>query len=189
MITDNEIKKALECCWHNNECIGNECPFFEPINDCTQLMAMEAIDLLNRKDAEIEKLEIELKAMRGAANSYKAEVERLQKEVEQFADIGKMGSEKKMVYFPFPIDCEKCPKATDIGVCEELDLLYNGEHPKYTRAQDWEFMCDTCPYEVHGRKYREEDDKDFIGKTLFFTEEEAERALNESYSDERIYKA
>ncbi len=97
--------------------------------------------------------------------------------------------EKKMVYFPFPIDCEKCPKATDIGVCEELDLLYNGEHPKYTRAQDWEFMCDTCPYEVHGRKYREEDDKDFIGKTLFFTEEEAEKALKEGYGDDRIYKA
>lgn len=97
--------------------------------------------------------------------------------------------EKKMVYFPFPIDCEKCPKATDIGVCEELDLLYDGKHPKYTKTQDWEFMCDTCPYEVHEREYREEDDKDFIGKTMFFAKEEAERALKEGYSDDRIYKA
>jgi hypothetical protein len=101
----------------------------------------------------------------------------------------RLSKEGKMVYFPFPIDCEKCPKATDIGVCEELDLLYNGEHPKYTRAQDWEFMCDTCPYEVQGRKYREEDDKDSIGKTMFFTKEEAETALKEGYSDDRIYRA
>ena len=97
--------------------------------------------------------------------------------------------EEKMVYFPFPIDCEKCPKATDNGVCEDLNLLYDGEHPKYTKTQDWEFMCDNCPHEVHGRKYREEYDKDFIGKTMFFTEEEAEKALKEGYSDDRIYRA
>ena len=35
------------------------------------------LDLINRLKAENEKLNIELKAMRGAANSYKAEVERL----------------------------------------------------------------------------------------------------------------
>lgn len=96
--------------------------------------------------------------------------------------------EEKMVYFPFPIDCEKCPKATDIGVCEGLNLLYDGKHPKYTKTQDWEFMCDNCPHEVHGRKYREEDDKDYVGKTMFFTEEEADKALKEGYSDERIYR-
>ena len=36
-------------------------------------------DLINRQKAEIEKLNIELKAMRGSANFYKAEVERLEK--------------------------------------------------------------------------------------------------------------
>lgn len=97
---------------------------------------------------------------------------------------------KNMVYFPFPIDCEKCSKVIkEIGVCEGLSLLYDGKHPKYTKTQDWEFMCDNCPHEVHGRKYREEDDKDFIGKTMFFTEEEAEKALKEGYSDDRIYRA
>jgi uncharacterized coiled-coil DUF342 family protein len=37
----------------------------------------DTIALINRQKAEIERLETELKAMRGAANSYKAEVERL----------------------------------------------------------------------------------------------------------------
>lgn len=98
--------------------------------------------------------------------------------------------EEKMVYFPFPIDCEKCSKAIkEMGVCEGLNLLYDGKHPKYTKTQDWEFMCDTCPHEVHGRKYREKDDKDYVGKTMFFSEEEAEKALKEGYSDERIYRA
>ncbi|MBE6618396.1 MAG: hypothetical protein E7626_01265 [Ruminococcaceae bacterium] len=55
-MTDNEIIKALECCWHENECIGDECPLFKPINDCTQLMAMEALDLINRQRAEIKAL-------------------------------------------------------------------------------------------------------------------------------------
>lgn len=34
-------------------------------------------EIINRQKAEIEKLNIELKAMRGSANSYKAEIERL----------------------------------------------------------------------------------------------------------------
>ena len=48
MMTDKDIIKALECCWHEKECIGNECPLFKPINDCAPLIAMEALDLINR---------------------------------------------------------------------------------------------------------------------------------------------
>ena len=55
-MTDNEIIKALECCWHEKECIGDECPLFKPINDCAPLIAMEALDLINRQKAEIERL-------------------------------------------------------------------------------------------------------------------------------------
>lgn len=68
-IPENNVKKALEC-----------------LAGGGVTLAEEALDLINRKDAEIAELqrknielEIELKAMRGAANSYKAEVERLQK--------------------------------------------------------------------------------------------------------------
>ena len=98
-MTDNEIIKALECCANNpNECVcyENKCPLFG--QKCIDVLSKNALDLINRQKAEIEaliagqetlqkyrdeeinRLEIELKAMRGAANSYKAEVERLQKE-------------------------------------------------------------------------------------------------------------
>lgn len=39
-----------------------------------------ALDLINRQQAEIERLNIDLKAMRGAANSYKAHYEDLKSE-------------------------------------------------------------------------------------------------------------
>ena len=86
--------------------------------------------------------------------------------------------EEKMVYFPFPIDCANCSKVTEIGVCEELDLLYAGKHPKYSKEQDWDFMCANCPHEVTQRKYEESDEKR-IGKTVFLTKEEAETKLKE----------
>ncbi len=91
--------------------------------------------------------------------------------------------EKKMVYFPFPIECEDCSKViADIGVCKELDLLYAGKHQKYSKEQDWEFMCENCPQGVSEREYEESDEK-HIGKTVFLTKEEAETKLKELNKD------
>ena len=74
-MTDEDIIKALECCI-KNDC--DNCPFdsLRNFRDCLKGF----LDLINRQKAENEKLNIELKAMRGAANSYKAEVERLREE-------------------------------------------------------------------------------------------------------------
>ena len=108
-MTDNEIIKALECCIADNATRCGECAYCGTVGCCFKMMMPDALDLIKRKDAEIKKkdteidilirkkealkdeiselqrknsdLEIELKAMRGAANSYKAEVERL-KEIE-----------------------------------------------------------------------------------------------------------
>lgn len=75
-MTDKEIKKALECCvegkcqlcpLYDNDTIADNCP--------TGVLRL-CRDLINRKQAENENLNIELQAMRNAANSYKAEVER-----------------------------------------------------------------------------------------------------------------
>lgn len=66
--TDEEIIKALECCIKSEtleDCLKSKCPFSK---EC---------DLINRQKAEYENLDTKLKAMRGAANSYKAENERL----------------------------------------------------------------------------------------------------------------
>lgn len=75
-MTDNEIIKALECCSIKN-CIACTLEF---IPKCRETIITYAIALINRQKAEAERLDIELKAMRGAANAYKAEGERLAKE-------------------------------------------------------------------------------------------------------------
>lgn len=54
-----------------------------------------ALDLINRKDAEIERLQQNLKEAHIDIKEHRAEIERLRKENNQFADIGKMYSEIK----------------------------------------------------------------------------------------------
>lgn len=81
-MTDNEIIKALEV--HTTSgAFCDECPikakkYAMVGSPCIILLIGEAKDLINRQRAEIKRLEIELKAMRGAANSFKADVKRLQ---------------------------------------------------------------------------------------------------------------
>ena len=57
-MTDNEIIKALECCNRNGSCF--QCPYdrasFEHEPDCASVMTADALDLINRQKAEIERL-------------------------------------------------------------------------------------------------------------------------------------
>jgi hypothetical protein len=84
-MTDKEIIKALECCI-TNKC--DECAIYKEChNENGKGRVQVVLDLIKRQQAESAELqrkntelEIELKAMRGAANSYKAEAERLQDE-------------------------------------------------------------------------------------------------------------
>lgn len=123
-MNDNEIIKALEMCGNIVVSSRKERSFHISCNaNCVKQVMCNALALINRqkvdlkqKDTEIDilirkketlkdevselqhknsELEIELKAMRGAANSYKAEIERLQREQEIFGDIGKLYSEVK----------------------------------------------------------------------------------------------
>lgn len=101
-MNDSEIIKALECCSLSDcmaDCIRLKCPFFiekgfnrgcglkDEYNGKRKLYKY-ALDLINRQQAEIDRLNIELKTMRGAANGFKAEVERLQKAECSFAEAG-----------------------------------------------------------------------------------------------------
>lgn len=59
-MTDNEIIKALECCSHRNEdfpCDG--CPAYNIAQMCMENLMSDALDLINRQKAEIERLSIE----------------------------------------------------------------------------------------------------------------------------------
>lgn len=67
-MTDKEIIKALEChADENNSC--NICTYNS--EGCSLKLCRDALDLINRQQAEIEKLNVELVGMRGACNSYK----------------------------------------------------------------------------------------------------------------------
>ncbi len=99
-MTDNDIIKVLERCKNPNlTCQG--CPF-EGGNTCLYSLKASALDLIKRQQAEIEmlkaqngvyetcidhkqksieSLEIELKAVRGVANSYKLHYGNLKMEI------------------------------------------------------------------------------------------------------------
>lgn len=86
-MTDNEIFANEILCIRRRACGrcngGTDCESCDLLMNETEIIeayqrAMKQNDLIKRQKAEIERLEIELQAMRGAANSYKAEVERLQ---------------------------------------------------------------------------------------------------------------
>ena len=55
-MTDNEIIKALECCtYHHGRCTS--CPLYaEVITGCQSTLFDNALDLINRQKAEIERL-------------------------------------------------------------------------------------------------------------------------------------
>ena len=93
-MTDNEVVKAIEFCAADGNVYCEDCPFYEKcLND--ENLFKPALELINRLQAEKQNLEIDLKAMRGAANCYKAENERLKEVNDSFTNIGKLYSEIK----------------------------------------------------------------------------------------------
>ena len=87
-MTDNEIIKALECCYKDG---CKECPLWECKGDCfEELIKHNVLDLINRQKAEIEKFErIDHFAQKTIAlqtaeiKKLEAEIERLQAMVER----------------------------------------------------------------------------------------------------------
>ena len=59
-MTDNEIIKALECCVKDDEGVrgfcNKGCPLFGKGEDCPEFLRRNALDLINRQKAEIERL-------------------------------------------------------------------------------------------------------------------------------------
>ena len=100
---DNDIIKALECCKNTvAEDMCNDCPLSEQEDKtCITILCDKTLDLINRLEktnrkneriieladktietqkAEIERLNVELVGMRGAANSYKMHYDKSQAE-------------------------------------------------------------------------------------------------------------
>ena len=76
-MTDNEIKKALECCVGDNDgknCF--DCPLWE-IDDCQEQLLLDALDIINRPQAKVIKEQNKNSKLRNERNRLQAEVERL----------------------------------------------------------------------------------------------------------------
>ena len=79
-MTDNEIIKALECCSDSN---CHECP----IEGCTDDIFRNALDLINRQKAEIERLTVDLlKCSIRLDNLYKTADEIKSEAIKEFAE-------------------------------------------------------------------------------------------------------
>ena len=79
-LTDAEVIKALAQCENQTYC--SDCPYYTKIG-CKKHLYQDALDLINRQEEEKQNLEIELQAMRNAANGFKAEVEKLNEEIKK----------------------------------------------------------------------------------------------------------
>jgi DNA repair exonuclease SbcCD ATPase subunit len=99
-MTDKEIIRALECCCDaelKSDCIKLKCPFFDyEIHNCKNedenVMYRFALALINRQQAEVEKLELLNASLTDscdgyikAVNTYRAEIERLTSNIEAMA--------------------------------------------------------------------------------------------------------
>lgn len=97
-MTDNEIIKALECCTDESYENCNECPYSTDTLSCERLKLLEdSLELINRQNAEIERLKKEVFVARDAyisiqdryehtkAEAYKEFAERLNEKA-QIAD-------------------------------------------------------------------------------------------------------
>lgn len=56
-MSDNDIKKALECCIADNASRCGECAYIGIVGCCFKKMMPDALDLINRQQAEIERLQ------------------------------------------------------------------------------------------------------------------------------------
>lgn len=89
-MTDNEIIKALEHCKRpigQHDC--ENCPYVSSRGMCSTNMLNDALSLINRQNAEIEKKDIEIdilirkkEALNDEISDSKAEIERLQQKYE-----------------------------------------------------------------------------------------------------------
>ena len=74
-LTDIEIKKALnQCACSETNCYG--CPYWDASN-CSDRLCMDALDLINRLQAEIERLQKENNEILKVAKHFKEEYEKV----------------------------------------------------------------------------------------------------------------
>ena len=85
-MTDKDIIKALKCCGNVANCC-DECPIISKLKDdckCCQYLSANALDLINRQQAEIEELKIINEHLATFNIENEAEIKRLKAEEEKY---------------------------------------------------------------------------------------------------------
>ena len=92
-LTDAEVVKALECCSKGRWVCEEECPRFKKgilkISDCRFELLEDALNLSNRQNAEIERLNNELVSADEVIGFQEAEIERLKEFEWMYNDLNK----------------------------------------------------------------------------------------------------
>lgn len=87
-MTDKEIIQALECCG-TATCISNSCPY-EKIHDiptCTTKLTRDALDLIKKQQAEVERLTVNMNAFGLGMKTEKERSDNARTEaIKEFAD-------------------------------------------------------------------------------------------------------
>lgn len=87
-MTDEQIVKALECCGNMNEC-KKECPLGDVggIDKCIHTLMLDALELVKRQQAEIERLKQEVIELQLRKEMYRVTVDEVRAEaVREFAE-------------------------------------------------------------------------------------------------------
>lgn len=81
-MTDNEIINALECC---DNCFCEQCHYKPKLLDCREELCKDALDLINRQKAEIERYKGVIKLLESDVQAAKTEA------IKEFAERLKKG--------------------------------------------------------------------------------------------------
>lgn len=131
-MTDNEIIKALECCANNpndSVCYESKCPLFG--QKCIDVLSKNAIDLINRLNAENENyshnnrtMAKEIRDLQKVLEMAKAEIEKHEKHIDKLND-----QIEHLVFANDDADAEieKLQKTTEEAVScfNRMESLYN----------------------------------------------------------------
>lgn len=131
-MTDNEIIQALEC-FKSEDCLGEQCPYFEKEGLCGKPMCSDVYDFIYRQKAEIERLQKENKEHKAILEAINDEFNPLPFETDFDKAIKTAKSEAYREFAErfkrYVTTAERTPSTilnySAFGIVNMIDLVYN----------------------------------------------------------------
>ena len=131
-MTNNEIIKALECCIHDDEGTKErpcqDCPLLRD-DSCSNSLRKLSLDLIKRRQAEIEKKDIEIDILIRKKEALMDEVERLKARNDELNALNKSASIEAVKATIVEIGNRLCHygKCDEVYMYEVLDVMVEVE--------------------------------------------------------------